>query len=311
MTESLAPAGFLPQGVVVLERGWLSSNSVVVHGAGNAAIVDTGYASHALQTVQLVRSTLGDAPLSLIVNTHLHSDHCGGNAALQAAYPGSVTMIPPGLAAAVASWEEQALTYAPTGQTCPRFGFQGLLTPGSEIALGDLRWEIHAAPGHDPHSVVLFEPRSRCLISADALWENGFGVVFPELEGDRAFHEVGQTLDLIEDLDPRCVIPGHGSVFTDIEGALQRARSRLAAYVASPARHAAHAAKVLLKFKLLDLQDVGKAQFLAWADGTPYFRLVHDRWFAQLSQRAWVEQLIRELAASGAARLEAERIING
>ena len=68
---------------------------------------------------------------------------------------------------------------------------------------------------------------------------------------------------------------------------------------------------MLLKFKLLDLQDVGKAQFLAWAEGTPYFRLVHDRWFAHLSQRAWVEQLIRELAASGAARLEADRIING
>jgi hypothetical protein len=32
------------------------------------------------------------------------------------------------------------------------------------------------------------------LISADALWENGFGVVFPELEGDDAFAIVAATL---------------------------------------------------------------------------------------------------------------------
>jgi glyoxylase-like metal-dependent hydrolase (beta-lactamase superfamily II) len=46
--------------------------------------------------------------------------------------------------------------------------------------------------GHDPHSVILFEPVSRVLISADALWERGFGVIFPELEGVEAFDEVAR-----------------------------------------------------------------------------------------------------------------------
>jgi hypothetical protein len=35
---------------------------------------------------------------------------------------------------------------------------------------------------------VLFEPQG-ASISADALWENGFGVVFPELEGADAFEK--------------------------------------------------------------------------------------------------------------------------
>lgn len=311
MTEVLSPAAtLLPQGVMVLERGWLSSNSVLVRGASTAAIVDTGYASHARQTVQLVRSSLGDLPLSTIANTHLHSDHCGGNAALQAAYPAAVTVIPPGLAPAVASWDQQALTYEPTGQFCPRFRFEAVLSPGTEVVLGDLHWEVHAAPGHDPHSVVLFERRSRCLISADALWENGFGVVFPELEGEEAFGEVEATLDLIQGLEPACVIPGHGAVFTDVAGALHRARSRLAAYTASPSRHAAHAAKVLLKFKLLDWQDVRRDEFLTWVDQTPYFGLVHARWFRDVPLAAWVEKLLRELAAAGAARLIDDRILN-
>lgn len=310
MTEAVSPADLLPPGVVVLERGWLSSNSVVVRGVSTAAVVDTGYASHAQQTLELVRATLGDLPLSLIANTHLHSDHCGGNAVLQGAYPDAVTMIPPGLSAAVATWDPEALTYEPTGQACPPFTFQGLLSPGSQVRLGDLAWDVLAAPGHDPHSVVLFEPGSCCLVSADALWENGFGVVFPELEGEDAFAEVAATLDLIEKLDPRCVIPGHGRVFTDVRGALQRARSRLEAYVASPPRHAIHAAKVLLKFKLLDLQDVKREAFLAWAGDTAYLREVHLRWFSDAPLRAWLETLLRELAASRAARFEGDRILN-
>ena len=52
-----------------------------------AALVDTGYATHAPQTLALVQQALGARPLDLIVNTHLHSDHCGGNALLQAAWP--------------------------------------------------------------------------------------------------------------------------------------------------------------------------------------------------------------------------------
>ena len=39
-----------------------------------------------------------ERPLDLLLNTHLHSDHCGGNAALQARHPGVRTLIPPGQA---------------------------------------------------------------------------------------------------------------------------------------------------------------------------------------------------------------------
>jgi glyoxylase-like metal-dependent hydrolase (beta-lactamase superfamily II) len=28
--------------------------------------------------------------------------------------------------------------------------------------LGSRPWQVHAAPGHDPHSVILFEPERRC-----------------------------------------------------------------------------------------------------------------------------------------------------
>ncbi len=58
MSHSSASAG-LPANVVVLERGWLSSNNILFLGGTETAIVDTGYAAHAEQTVALVESVLG------------------------------------------------------------------------------------------------------------------------------------------------------------------------------------------------------------------------------------------------------------
>ena len=99
----------------------------------NTLMVDSGYATHSPQTVSLVESILGQRSLDILVNTHLHSDHCGGNAALQVRYPSMQTLIPPGHAQQVTKWNEVALTYQPTGQVCPRFVFTHTLQPGTEI----------------------------------------------------------------------------------------------------------------------------------------------------------------------------------
>jgi hypothetical protein len=83
-------------------------------------------------------------------------------------------------------------------------------------------------------------------------------VVFPELDGVHAFDEVAQTLELIESLQPATVIPGHGAPFGGavVGEAIAYARKRLHGFVQSPDKHLQYAAKVLVKFKLLELQQV-------------------------------------------------------
>ncbi|MBM3398448.1 MAG: MBL fold metallo-hydrolase, partial [Betaproteobacteria bacterium] len=255
----------LPSGVTVFERGWLSANNVLLQGTQGNTLVDSGYVKHQAQTLALVQHALQGRPLDVLINTHLHSDHCGGNQALQTLYPDLQTWIPPGLAQAVQTWSEDGLSYQPTGQNCPAFRFDRLLQPGSTHRWGDIDWQVHAAPGHDPHSVILFAPAHRLLMSADALWQNGFGVVFPELEGVDAFDEVAQTLDLIERLNPATIIPGHGAVFTDLAPALALARSKLEGFAQNPERHARYGAKVLLKFKLLEWSQISRTEFDQWA----------------------------------------------
>jgi len=293
-------------GLSVLERGWLSSNNVLIHAQGDepgAVLVDSGHVTHAEQTVALVTHALQGRALARIVNTHLHSDHCGGNAALQRAFDVPV-FVPPGQAEAVRTWDEQALSYTPTGQRCERFAVRGVLSPGELLQAGGRQFEVLAAPGHDPDSVVLFDRAHGLLISADALWQNGFGVVFPELEGESAFDAVGAVLDMIERLPVKLVVPGHGAVFNDVQPALARARSRLAAFQANPQRHARHAAKVLISYHLMERQSQTLDGLRAWAAHTSLFNTV----WAQAGQaeaetpRAWSELLAGELVASGAAR---------
>lgn len=298
-------------GVTVFERGWLSANNILIHGDdGSSALIDSGYCSHATQTKALVAQALGNHPLDLLLNTHLHSDHCGGNSALQTSYPGLKTLIPPGAAQAVSHWDLTALTFEATGQSCPQFRYDGLLLPGTEIALGSAYWQVHGAKGHDPHAIVLFEPTSNVLVSGDALWQNGFGVVFPELEGQSAFDEVAETLDLIESLAPTTVIPGHGPIFRDVVQALQRARSRLNQFRATPQRHLRHAQKVLIKFRLLEWQRISPAALLHWVMKTPYLRAALPAGSSADEYQDWLEVLLTELEKSGALKRTDDGIEN-
>ena len=300
----------LPDGMHVFERGWLSSNCIFFDDGNTSWLVDSGYSTHAAQTLDLVALNLGPRSLDFLINSHLHSDHCGGNAALQTKYPELVTVIPPGQCDLVKVWDADGLFYLPTGQLCPRFKFDQLLQCGESIQLGLQNWEVYAAGGHDPHAVVFFEPMSRVLISADALWQSGFGVVFLELEGVEAFNEVATTLDLIERLNPRVVVPGHGAVFRYTPEVLEIARKKLDGFVKDPVKHARHGAKVLLKFKLLEKQKLVFSDFTQWARNTPCLVQYQQRFFKDSDFFSWIEQLCAELVKAGVATRSGDCILN-
>lgn len=294
-----SPAVKLPSPMRVFERGWLSSNNILFLGTHETALVDSGYLTHAPQTVALVEHALQGRRLDRLVNTHLHSDHCGGNAALQQ-HHACRTTIPAAEADKVRAWDEEALTYAATGQQCARFGFDDTLQAGDLLSLGGMDWQALAAPGHDPHSLIFYCPEERILISADALWENGFGVIFPELDGKSGFAETRATLELIATLDVRLVIPGHGAPFSDVNKALDTAFSRIDYLAADPVRNAQNALKVMLKFLLLERQRIPLAEVPKLLLDMRLFTASNQLYLKQpapvLAQWA-IEQLVRAGAA--------------
>jgi len=307
LLPALLPAP-LPDSIQVFERGWLSSNNILLHGRDDAALIDSGYVTHGPQTLALLRHSLRGRPLDRLFNTHLHSDHCGGNALLQAHY-GCHTAIPDSEADKVRNWDVDALSFKATGQQCERFSFDATVSPGDTLILADMEWQALGAPGHDPHSLIFYCAQEGVLISADALWENGFGVIFPELDGGSGFAEARATLDLIASLDVSVVIPGHGRVFTDAAGALERAYSRLDYLSSDPVRNAQNAVKVLLKFLLLERQRIALADVPALLQGMPLFGEANRRFLHQ-ETIALADWAVSQLIKANAVCIEGEYLLN-
>lgn len=293
-------------GLVVLERGWLSSNNVLFLPRRGlpATLVDTSYATHAEQSLALVQARLGPVPLARVVNTHLHSDHCGGNALLQSHY-GCETWVPESLVDAVAEWDSARLTYAMTDQRCDAFAATHGLAHGEDLRLGEFRWQTVAVDGHDPDSVVFFQPDSRVLISADALWEDRLAIIFPEIDGRPGFSAARRSLRAIEALEPRIVIPGHGRPFTDVAGALGRSRGRLERYEADPQAHLRHAARALAMFHLLERRQRTAGELVAWLASTAIFaRIAQGLIGSDVDTYGFAEELLRGLVRDSLVRID-------
>lgn len=292
----------LPSQVRVFVRDWLSSNNVLLKSAAGHVLIDTGYVTHAPLMLALLASRQGldGDRLARIVNTHCHSDHMGCNAAVARAY-GCPIAVPAGEAPLIRAWDTAALWISSAGQRAERFAVDDEIVPGTTYVWGDLEWRAIAAPGHDMGAVVFHNAEHRLLISGDALWENGYGIVMPPNVDAPALPAARATLDVIASLDVDVVIPGHGEPFTDIAAALDRAYSRTAAFEADELRIARHVLKVLLTFTLLERRRLPLDGLAAYLDGVPIFHNFNALYFGKTPGEL-AQWLADEVERAGVAR---------
>ena len=292
----------IPDSIRVTVRGWLNCNQVVLRAPGDNVLVDSGYCTHRERTLELVRAALEDEPLERLVNTHCHSDHMGGNAALASVYGCRVT-IPAGEVKHVLPWTPQSVWMSQFDQKADPFHFDDTLAPGDRFGAGGLEWHAHAAPGHDMDALMFFEPTHRILISGDALWENGMGFVWPEEGANPCMDAALDTLSAIERLDPAIVIPGHGAPFTRVGESVASVRSRLHACARDPAKNARHMAKVMFVFALLDRGAMPVAEVGNYLERVPCYGLISQRFLGQ-APREMVDWMLSDLERAGAVSLE-------
>ena len=293
----------LPKTLLVLERGWLSANNIMCFDGDNATLIDSGYVAHAEQTVALVGNALQGRRLKYLINTHSHSDHIGGNAALQTAFNCEI-MVPAGLHATIADWDQDALLLSPLGQQAARFQHDHLISAGCEIEMGELNWQALAVPGHDMEALAYYNPEKRILISGDALWENGFGVIFPELLGEaNGLESTRETLEMLSKLAIDTIIPGHGSPFVTVDAAFERAFRRLSHFESNIEQLAWHAIKVSVSFAMMEKRQLPLADFPAFVLSLPFAVDVNAR-YLDYSEEKMTERLERELLLVNALRRE-------
>lgn len=120
---------------------------------GTVATIDTPDADRILGELD----SLGWGRLDMILNTHWHPDHTGGNAALKAA-TGCVIHGP-----------EEVRRAAPLDH---------VLADGDTVAVGQTRLRVVAAPGHTLGHVVLHDAEGRTAFVGDVLFTLGCGRLF-------------------------------------------------------------------------------------------------------------------------------------
>lgn len=263
-------------------------------------LIDSGYCSHREQTLERLAGPEGldGEPLERLINTHCHSDHMGGNAAVAHAHGCTIT-IPAGEAKHVLPWTPQTAWMEEFDQRADPFRFDDTIAAGDTFEGGGFEWQVHAAPGHDMDALMFYEPTRRILISGDALWENGMGFVWPE-EGANPFIDAAQaTLDAIENLDPALVIPGHGKPFANVAGSVANVRERLAAFERDPAKNARHVIKVMFVFALLDRGRMALEDVPGYLARIGCYRRMSER-FLGAAPETLADWLVTDLQRAGA-----------
>lgn len=121
-------------------------NCYVVADGDEAIVIDPGEAAPALL------DCLAGYRVKMIVNTHCHCDHAGGNAGVKAA-TGAPLACHPADIPLLEAIEQQGMMFGVHFPPSPPP--DQLLSAGDTVTVGGLSFEVRHAPGHAPGHIVL------------------------------------------------------------------------------------------------------------------------------------------------------------
>lgn len=116
-----------------------------------------------------------DITLKLIINTHLHLDHCFGNAYLAERYgiPTAASAEDEFLGRAL---PEQAAMFGVVADEHTKAPVIGrALHDGDEVEVGAIRLKVLAVPGHSPGGLAFYCPEGDFVIAGDSLFRGAIG----------------------------------------------------------------------------------------------------------------------------------------
>lgn len=195
------------------------------------ALVDSGFVGHADETRDWAQAQAGGR-VELVVNTHWHSDHVGGNAALQAT--GTVVAASAPDAAAVRRRDPGCCLAEYLDQPVSPYTVDRPLDDGEAVHLGETEWQVVRTPGHTPGHLSLWQPDERLLVVGDALSDYDVGWVATALDGPDATAVAVASLERLDALGPRVLLPAHGPIPADPSAALATAHRRAQRLVDDP-----------------------------------------------------------------------------
>jgi hydroxyacylglutathione hydrolase len=192
------------------EQGMLDCNTYVLKGMpgiiidpGNPDYLDTRIAA-------MEQDGIKPGDIGIIINTHLHIDHCGANEAFKKLSGASVALYP-------VQKENYRLVVVDGAQL---FGMEpgeftmDYLLKDPVLKSGSFKIEIIPSPGHSPDCVCFYLRQEKVLICGDVIFEMNTGRV--DLPGGNA-DDLKNSIDALSKLDIEYLLPGHMGIITGAE----------------------------------------------------------------------------------------------
>jgi glyoxylase-like metal-dependent hydrolase (beta-lactamase superfamily II) len=238
-------------------------NAWAIAAGPGVVLVDTG--THEEGSLAQLERALEQVMLRLehvrlLVATHAHSDHWGQAAPVRERAGCEFWMHPnhehgvrgasdpeAALARRLEVGRQSGVSEAALRRYASRYGempsgIAAVIEPDRPLVSGVLietdlgAWDVVETPGHAPSHICLYQPERRLLISGDHL----LGRISLFYDYGWTHNPVGEflgSLDVVESLDARLALSGHGRPFVDvrghIEGNRQLVRERLDAVLAA------------------------------------------------------------------------------
>ena len=285
-----------------IERGYLNGNHFVYRSQA-PILIDTGYVSDFDETNRLItRLGVNLSDVSLIINTHTHCDHIGGNKIIQQKSGCDIALHKAGKYF-IDTRDDWSTWWRYYNQEADFFKCTKALDDGEIIAIGPHTFQVIYTPGHSSDGIVLYNRKEKILISSDTLWKNDMAVMTLRVEGSMALFHMLESLQKLESLDVKKVYPGHGKPFHDIKKAIAKSTKKVEKYLSHRDVIGDDLIKKIIGFTLLMKKTVKENTFFTYLMDTYWFKETVDLYFNGEHETKYNE-IMNTLLGRGVIKME-------
>ena len=261
-----------------IERGFLNGNHFV-YRSENPILIDTAYAADFDVTADLIAQLgVNLSDVQLIISTHCHCDHIGGNKQIQEQSGCDIALHQIGKHF-IDTRNDWATWWKYYNQEADFFNCTIALNDGDDVMIGPYEFKIIHTPGHAAEGIVLYNRKEKLLISSDTLWKNDMAVMTLQIEGSAAIFHMLESLEKLEALDVQMIYPGHGPPFKDKQKAISKTRKRLNNFLTHRDQIGLDLLKKIMIYTLMMRKTVDQDSFFNDLMQTQWYKQTADLYF--------------------------------